>query len=389
MRIVIIRKSILIDIFILFIVLPYTSPIILQEYYSFGSIINYWKIISLVLFLLYSLRNKVKVNQQMKILLIIVVYLLLISFGSNEASVRAWMSQTISFTFLAFVAATVREDILHRLLKILFWILFIETVINFISQFIYPKGIYLAGLRGRTLCFVLGMENRFVFTYIACIFCGLVLKYIKKEYTIFLYLEILIATLSLIKAWSVGAMCGLLLFDVIIIFSEGLKKVIDSVNTTVIWLIGNIGIVIYGAQAKYLGFLEKYLGKDIASVSGRVRIWDAALYRIKKNPIWGYGILEGNVTKKFFLGFAHPHNEILQLLIQGGIIGMVLHLWFLVSCLRDANNIKGSKLYCEIIGAYFSLMIMLWLDSWTSTSYFYLIFILISSLGMIANNAEK
>lgn len=371
---------IIIDCILLF---PFTAPVILQEYLDAGTLIYYWKLFSVSVLLCLVITKKIKPTQPLWILLIYFVYMGLLTIAKGESSFQIIMSQTITFFFLAFLAGIAPKWSFFRIIKCLFWILFLETIINTVSQLVFIDGIYLAGKNGNTICYILGMENRFVFTYITCLILGLALSHINIKYKKILYFDLLISAISLIIAWSVAAMFGIIVLGIIILFSNKLKSIISWLNTSVIIILGNIGFVFYRIHEKVLGIFSSYLNKDISSLQGRIPVWDETIIAIKSDLMFGHGWLSNEIAKNYFLGFSHPHNELLYFLFQGGIIGLGINIAFIASCFYQIKSYKGEKVYCVFIGAFFSLFTMLWFDSWTSTSYFYMIFITISSIDKI------
>jgi len=77
-------------------------------------------------------------------------------------------------------------------------------------------------------------------------------------------------------------------------------------------------------------FIEDVLGKDI-TFTYRTYMWDSALQVIAQSPIIGHGY----PSKEWYLAnmssFAiGPHNIILAILIYGGLVGLILYLFFLL-----------------------------------------------------------
>lgn len=77
-------------------------------------------------------------------------------------------------------------------------------------------------------------------------------------------------------------------------------------------------------------FLVDILGKDI-TFTNRTTLWDAALRVISESPIWGYG----NVDEDWFMSEMSsaaigPHNFILGLMINGGVIALTLYVYIII-----------------------------------------------------------
>jgi O-antigen ligase len=86
-----------------------------------------------------------------------------------------------------------------------------------------------------------------------------------------------------------------------------------------------------------LPFIVNLYGKDL-TFSNRTDIWEATVPVIGEQPIQGYGWngawiepdVEPTVSLNRNIGFdaGHAHNAVLEMLLQGGIIGLALYLVF-------------------------------------------------------------
>jgi O-antigen ligase len=89
--------------------------------------------------------------------------------------------------------------------------------------------------------------------------------------------------------------------------------------------------------AVLLPWLVELYGKDL-TFTNRTDIWSASITAIEKNPIIGYGWngawieldVEPTVTLNRDIGFVagHAHNSVLEMLLEGGIIGLALYIAF-------------------------------------------------------------
>lgn len=95
-------------------------------------------------------------------------------------------------------------------------------------------------------------------------------------------------------------------------------------------------------------FIIDILNKDM-TFSNRTEMWDSALRIINESPIWGHGFVDGDWYKKYMSSFAvGPHNMILAVLINGGVVGLLLFIAsFLYSLHRLYSN--NTKTACTIL----------------------------------------
>lgn len=82
-------------------------------------------------------------------------------------------------------------------------------------------------------------------------------------------------------------------------------------------------------------FVEKILHKTI-TFTGRTEIWAKAIIAFRKSPIVGYGVGAQVVT--YINGInVNEHNQILHILIEGGVVALIL---FILSVIIFIKNIR-------------------------------------------------
>lgn len=67
-------------------------------------------------------------------------------------------------------------------------------------------------------------------------------------------------------------------------------------------------------------------------VSSRLIMWKQALDMIGESPVFGSGVLSFHYET-----WNNPHNQHLNILVQGGFVGYVLFLWLFLASYREAN----------------------------------------------------
>ena len=127
------------------------------------------------------------------------------------------------------------------------------------------------------------------------------------------------------------------------------------VATLIIWFV----MVFFQNSSFFTGDISNFMtamGRD-SSVSGRVPIWNAAIKYIEKSPIIGYGIIDSNefVRASGIPGGTHAHNYILNILIMGGTICLIEHIYMYINIVKHILKNKGFVSYALtfVIGLYF------------------------------------
>lgn len=85
------------------------------------------------------------------------------------------------------------------------------------------------------------------------------------------------------------------------------------------------------------------MGKGRGMLSGRLDVWESALANIGDNPVFGIGVmnfrnLPGTVDM-------HPHNWLLQLLLETGVVGTVLFLLVMGVALVRFGRFAKANIY--------------------------------------------
>lgn len=144
---------------------------------------------------------------------------------------------------------------------------------------------------------------------------------------IYLINYILLCTVSIASLSFVGSMTSLsmIVLYIAFYFTPFLRlRIFGIICFFTIYILFQTFVVFSGKGlennqlAVYI--IEDILHKDI-TFTQRTQMWDSALHVISKSPIWGWGFVTLDWYKSFMSSFAAgPHNFILSILINGGIL---------------------------------------------------------------------
>lgn len=82
---------------------------------------------------------------------------------------------------------------------------------------------------------------------------------------------------------------------------------------------------------------NEYGAADDRDVVSRLEMWKQSLIMITDSPLLGHGLLS------FQHGiWRNPHNQHLNIMVQGGIVGYTLFLWIFVAAFKDANYLYNN-----------------------------------------------
>ena len=215
------------------------------------------------------------------------------------------------------------------LLTALSMLMTILVLINILTVFLYPDGLYTTG-NGYSLnkYWFLGYDNAHIVMYIFCIMLIGLVSYLNygRVRTPWMLIMYALCAFVMIKLWSATAIVALVLLGLFIFFPSVFDKAnyVFNIRTYIIvTAITCVAIIIYATSSPtntglVSGFLNNVLQKDIG-FNGRYMIWNNYLYNIRKHLIFGNGSEDASILI-MKNGVNGAHNEWLQILYNGGIV---------------------------------------------------------------------
>ena len=252
------------------------------------------------------------------------------------------------------------QDNIEILFSVIHSYLFVLIIINLVCLLLFPNGMYKSiSITEYELNWFLGYKSSFQFyLYPAFILSFIFLNYSKKQ-----IISSLIVVLCLLEA-CLGKNYMLLVVLIVCIFlyyfiNVDKLKIFNPFTCIVTLIIINIGLVsMYLLNIEFVNILlTKILNKSV-TLSGRAIIWACTLINIHKKPWFGYGTLSIEQRYQTFHGVPHSHNQILQVLFEGGGIGLIVYLiiiFYVFVKLSKTFYLKTTKI---ILIAIFGLFIM-------------------------------
>lgn len=108
-------------------------------------------------------------------------------------------------------------------------------------------------------------------------------------------------------------------------------------------------------------------------INGRSFVWQSAIEKIKERPIEGYGI-DGVLLSTFWTsGFNYAHNQLVQNLLDGGIL-LTISFWnMIIGFAKEINKIGMGKYRVLCNASLIALLFVMLFDSTTLYIYMYMI----------------
>ncbi|AAY61419.1 O-Antigen ligase family protein [Rickettsia felis str. Pedreira] len=172
----------------------------------------------------------------------------------------------------------------------------------------------------------------------------------KRRHALMLYILVLYL-LSISD--SLASFLGFSIGGVIFILARLIKPIFFKL-IAISLITGSLLFPVIAKQIEPRDLSEKYLATQ-PSAAHRLFIWHFVANKITLKPILGYGFASSKYIKvnnseminyngeKWHPLPLHPHNNILQITLELGIIGLILFLCLVYKYLKQINNIKSSN----------------------------------------------
>jgi O-antigen ligase len=260
-----------------------------------------------------------------------------------------------------------------------------------------PKAIRYLSLRNDRAVGTRSHPLTYAETLMPAIFCSLVfLLNSKNKFGRYLSLGCLLAVaLGIILAQGravwLGVVCGVFVMG----FLMG-RKVFLKTATFSVLLMGLIAFALPNVRGRFISAVSTKAGSlgDQQSKSTRIELWKDGISKCKEKPWMGWGV------KGFELKAIDPveqkervwteaHNIYIQILLESGMAGLGLFLWFLIATGRFLVKLKG-RFGSPMAGLFVSFLIAGLTESWLGDKEISMIFwLFIGVVSFLERNPIK
>ena len=298
------------------------------------------------------------------LVLLFYVYLLVITI-INHASIPDILKELISFSSLFLVMRYGLETNVKKYVKMMSIILMIYTLINTLSSIaFYPNAMF---IDNNNPIFFMGGDNTSIRLYIMAVLFNMLNYYFKNNKVKFPFFSLAnLLIFSFVRDLGGGKVCFLVLIIAIIYLINGIKMPKKPVKLIItLSIIIFVLLVIVNRVDVFRYFIINILHRDL-SLTDRTIIWNISIEKIKLNPIFGYGMIDGMQFQSYlpYLTGINAHNTYLMVLFDGGIILFsIFILLFIVTALRF-DRAKHQKWIYVIPIALLTMMIRAQIEGW-------------------------
>ena len=346
---------------------PYLSPLGLNSIKGLKIIILSWMMASMVVTILLWIQNP-RFNLFTGVGIVYFLYIIIVTIaetGGIGEGLRKMFGAPCLFLLVDYWMRVNKNE----LLKVMLHIAFIEELLNLIlwNVKIFSGDQYLLGIRTYFPLFgVFGI-------YIALLCMEFGIGGTKRIGM----LTIAMATLSNFITWSsTGVVAIVIIMGMLFLVKhEKLERIVDICDCKKLIPIGialNVGVVFFNIQYYFSFIISNILGESLL-LNGRSIIWDSAIKLIKERLIFGYGVYGVYIPMPDWWGtsYNYAHNQILQFLLDGGLIAAILFGLLIAIAGRNIDACGNPKLGKMSATVMFSCLLMMISEAYSNYLVFY------------------
>lgn len=345
---------------------------------------------ALIVLLVYIKKIKLHLRKKYNILLVCIWLELLVStfisvnIGASVYQCCIAMLQVITTCFLVEELMTYAPIYGIKCMYIYFSLC---VLVNTATVFIFPNAMYAD--QGGWRCWILGDDNTgYAYYIVASTIASLYVDYIAKRIT---FISICVWVSAFIYVFQrgigTGIMCQLIwLFLFLGSRFKCFRKILNAHYALYITI--GFFLLIVLSRKFILEPIVTALGKTV-TLSGRTIIWDTVLKSVRDKICLGYGffVREG-FNKLLSLRGGGTHNYFLNLLFQGGIVGVSLFSMLIFYACRTKKELLGTNYYkCLTIGLL--VLAVRFLVENGRNEFFYMVLAMISYTPEFIENYSK
>lgn len=341
-KINIVKKDTFLWVVIVLLTLPHMNPGYLNQVRIAEFVVNIWRIISFAVVLVWMMLKKRKISLIVLLIGIQQLFLFMTTYFHSGT-----VYNTICLAFSA-ISIVILYDITQEKNRIflsaqLFCFEFVIYV-NLFTMIISPRGLYITYPMHYTKNWFLGYYNgQSQFFIPALLFAWLYEEKTNKRWrTLFLSGAI---WCSAIISWSGGILVSISCMFLLFFFLKKRTRIFNYYNYWFIGMLSPIIVIILGLQNKFKWLIDGILHKW-GSITGRIDVWYKTIKLISGSPIIGHGTQDPFVVRAMETGVlwqSHAHNLLLEILYQGGIIGLVLWVIVIIVAGRKVYQYRNTR----------------------------------------------
>ena len=341
----------------LLLTIPFLGIPFFDQYAILDILFNIGKIISSVFVISYYIIFKKRVSKICIIIICMEAYLVFTTWV-NDADMKRCILTALPIIMVCLLYE-IGFDCPYEFIKSQYILFSIIIFLNFISEIIFPKGMYISETTNYWNNWILGYYNNHSVYYIMAICMALLyFTLTKKAIGVFiLFIEIMVSALLVHSGGVIGTLLAMFLMGLCLSRSVKMKNCIFYFFWC-IHLVFFIVVITLNTEIAFILYdISEILFNKGNSFFARYNLWKLELRYLNRNWITGFGV-ENQMARLNEYGWAlHTHNFILEILHQGGIV----YLGFLCTIIRKTGKhmklIQTPQIYNILILCFFGWIV--------------------------------
>ena len=343
----ILKSDLLMWLFLVALTLPHTNPPYLNRFSVCEMFLNIWRLASFLVTAVWAFLIRKKISL-IAVLICIWEAFLLITTIIHQGDVYKAAAEAFSVLSIVLLYDVAHNKGTAFLSSQLFCFEMIIYV-NLITEMLFPDGLYTERIYFITHYknWFLGYYNTHTKYFIPAIMFALL--YAKKRNSYFRSIPLIFAIfLSSLFNWSGGVILSLFIMFIVYVFFKNNTRLFNYFTYWLTHILFFFTVYILQLQNMFRWLIDNILGKW-RSLESRITYWERTVKLISKSPVLGHGVQSQlvRITEIHLNHGVHSHNMLLEILYQGGMIGLGLWIAIVITAgigLYRYRNSENSKI---------------------------------------------
>lgn len=364
--------NILVIIGYILLIVPLFEPESLQYLYgsAISTIYSFFKMGSVCIIALNVLLSHSRIGTLTVCSILLVGSVLIATVFDDFGSLKEWIAEWIPFLAIVLLMQSCKSRYLLELLWAFLFVFSSLSIVNFISIILHPEGLYQTLTSPMSDYFFWGNRNLIYQIVLPSVTLSFVLDGTAgKTVTVRSALLLTIGLLQIALAYSATTLIAIIVFVIIIILtkiSAMATAIISGAFIPITYGCSFLAIVVFRVQESFATLIAAFTGRTLSrsmTLSGRTDIWDLVftLMNDSERFLIGYGASSNRYLIIPWLSkypFSHAHNQLLNVWLCGGTIGLVLFIVLIIVVSMKLAQSRHTITWAPIMASFSSFLII-------------------------------
>lgn len=271
----------------------------------------------------------------------------------NQGNMSTWVTDWLPRLSVVLIVATCAKRYMTEVLRAFFFASTFYLLCNLV--FIFQNG----GLQFDSLEYThYGYRNVTYRIAIPAFICSLLLDNLEgSRFSVRSWTVYFVALCQMLVGYSATSVCAFVIVGLLVLLSQWspMRLVFNGATYVALSAAAFLGVVVARIQDKLAFFIEGVMHRTV-TFTGRTFIWDASMQLLSNSHFFtGYGasyiwnsiVVNGQA-------YMHAHNEVLHILMSGGVFALLAFVFLIALVVRrlfnDRNALSSAYLSAGICG---------------------------------------